>query len=143
MLEYSLKKISTDQGVNLNYRVKKLDITANVNHNDLKFTNDNRYTYDFTKTTTTMKTLPDCYYKGMFANVIIQYKPTNKLTIGASSDFGGGRDGGDNPCTTEYYNKVSNEIDSLMYSNNKNTNKSSSSALSLFSDYVLDSLGKK
>ncbi len=136
-------KVSTSQGLNLNYKIKKLDITTNLNHNDGNFTNDNRLTYDFDKTTTTIKTLPEGYYKMNSANAIIQYKPTDKFTIGSSLDFGENRDGGDNPSTTEYYNKVSNKIDSLMYSNNKNASKSSIRALSLFSDYVLDSLGKK
>ena len=136
-------KVSTSQGVNLNYKIKKIDITTNFSHNDGKFTNDNRLTYDFDKTKTTIRTLPDGYYKMNSANAILQYKPTDKFTLGSSFDFGENRDGGDNPSTTEYYNKVSNKIDSLMYSNNKNASKSSSRALSLFSDYVLDSLGKK
>ena len=137
------EKTSTEQGLNLNYKMKNLDITTNLNHNDMTFTNENRLTYDFEKTTTTIKTLPDSYFKNTSFNTIIQYTPIEKLTIGSTIDIGESKDGGDNPSTSVYYNKMTQKIDSLMYSNNINTSRSSNRAMSFFSDYLLDSLGKK
>lgn len=142
-LGIQFERVSTDQGLNLNYKMKKLDVSVNVNHNDGKATNENNQTYDFENTRTNIKALSDFYSKGTSANTVIQYKPIEKLTIGSTIDVGESSIGINNPSTTEYFNKLSQKIDSLMYSDNHNNSKYKSQAISIFSDYVLDSLGKK
>ena len=137
------KKVSTDQGFNLNYKQKKIDLTTNLIHNDLKFTNDNRLFYDFQNTTTTINTLPYTQVKNNAFNTILEYKPFQKLTLGTTIDYSSNNDISTNPSTTIYYSKTTQQIDSSMVDNNKITVKTTNRFFSFFSDFLIDSLGKK
>lgn len=142
-LGVQFERVSTDQGVNLNYKINKLDVSINANHNDGRNTNENNLIYDFEKTKTTNKELSDIYSKGTSFNAVLQYRPAEKLSIGSTIDLGENITGIDNHSTTEYNYKPSQKTDSLMYSYNHNKLKYRSHAFSLFTEYTLDSLGKK
>lgn len=137
------ERVSTDQGVNLNYKINKFNVSLNANHNNGKNSNENNLIYDFESTKTTTKELSDINSKGISFSTVFQYRPIEKLNIGSTIDFGENTTGIDNQSATEYNYKPSQKADSLMYSYNHNKLKYRSQALSLFTDYALDSLGKK
>lgn len=136
-------KVSPAQGINLNYKMKKLDATVNFSHNDTKGTNINKLTYDFDKTTTIIENLPDFDFKNTSFNTVLQYKLNSKINIGTTLDFGKANNKINALGTSQYYNKILQKSDSLMYSKNLSNEDNNSKAISLYTDYTIDSLGKK
>lgn len=137
------EKASTGQGANLNYKMKILDTSLNVNHNDRNGTNIRREIYDFDKTTTTIKNLTDFNFESTSINAILQYEVSSKIKIGTTLDYGKGKNKTNGLGTSQYYNKVSKKNDSLMYSKNISFENNNIKAISLYADYTIDSLGKK
>jgi hypothetical protein len=137
------KKISTDQGVNLNFKMKKLDAALNVNHDDRNGTNIRREIYDFGTTTTTIENLPDFNFENTSINTILQYELSSKIKIGTTLDYGKGKNKSNALSTSHYNNKVLQKNDSLMYSKNISHEDNNSKSISLYADYAIDSLGKK
>ncbi|WP_428228621.1 TonB-dependent receptor domain-containing protein [Flavobacterium sp.] len=137
------EKLSTDAGANLNYKLKGLDASLILNHSDSNGSNVNRLTYDFGKSITTTDLTPDFNSKNTALNMVLQYKINSKINIGSTLDFGKRNGQIYSPSTTRYYNNVLQKNDSLLYSKNINYNSNKSQAISIFSDYVLDSIGKK
>ncbi|MBS7234129.1 TonB-dependent receptor [Flavobacterium psychroterrae] len=137
------EKVSTDQGVNLNYKIKKLDASLNINNSNTSGTNIRREIYDFEKTTTTVENAPDFNSRNKSINTVLQYKISSKISIGTTLDFVKGDNQVNSLGTSQYYNKVLQKLDSLMYSKDTGYNNSNSSAIALYADYSIDSLGKK
>jgi hypothetical protein len=142
-LGVQFEKASTDQGVNLNYKIKKLDATLNINNSNTGGTNIRSEIYDFEKTTTTVENRPDFNFRNMPINTVLQYKVSSKISIGTTLDFVEEDSQVNTLGTSQYYNKVLQKIDSLMYSKNTGYNNSNSNAISVYADYIIDSLGKK
>lgn len=142
-LGVQFEKASIDQGINLNYKTKKLDASLNINNSNTSGNNIRREVYDFEKTTTTIENRPDFDFKKVSVNTVLQYKLTSKINVGTTLDFVKGDNQVDALGTSQYYNKVLQKIDSLMYSKNIGYNNSNSNAISVYADYNIDSLGKK
>lgn len=140
---FRFKKISIDEGLNLNYNTKKLDATLNLNYDVYNGTNRNRAAYDFLHNTTKIESSPDFNAKSSLISTVIQYKVTSLLNIGTTFDYNTDNNKNNVFNMTWYYNKLLAENDSLMHSRNTDKNHSKSTAVSLFADYTLDSLGKK
>lgn len=137
------EKVSTDAGINLNYKLKGLDASLNLNHRDSNGNNVNILTYDFGESTTTTYLIPDFNSKNTALNMVLQYKINSKINIGGTVDYGKRNGEINSPGTTSYYNNVLQKNDSLLYSKNITHNNNKSNAISIFSDYALDCIGKK
>lgn len=134
---------STDQGANLNLKVKKFDATLNLSNSNTRGSNVKKELYDFEMTSTTMDNLSDFNFRNTSANAVLQYKISSKLNVGTSLDIMKALSRSKADGVSRYYNKTLQVNDSLMYSVNKGRDKNSSYAASLFADYALDTLGRK
>lgn len=143
-VNYQNKKFFYNSGVSANFKKNNFETTASFNFMNIRGVNTIDETYDFTSSQTIINRESTFDFKNFSSDFTAQYKISDRILIGTNLNYyRAPKIPSTSEVKSEYFNKILQIKDSLLDSKSVNFNNGYGYTYSFFSDFVLDSIGKK